>query len=66
MAAPIYISNDRNGTEVVIDNRATQEVVIVGYRYPNAQPVRIVGRFRSGVKSVKVVGPKELINGESI
>jgi hypothetical protein len=64
MAVPIVITNRRTAQEIVIDDRATQEVAIVSYRYPGVTECRIVARFRPGCKEVKVVGAHFIKNGE--
>lgn len=66
MAAPVYITNDVNATEVVIDNKATQEVAIVGYNYPDASPIRVVIGNRPGVVPIKIVGVRNVVNGETL
>ena len=64
MAAPVFIANTRDAQEIVVNDKSTQEVAIVSYRFPGAVPVKIVSRFRPGVKEVKIVGEHLVKNGE--
>lgn len=66
MAAPIYISNQRGATDILVDNKATKEAVIVGSSFPGATPVRIVGRKFSDTVVVKLVGSNFLVNNETL
>ncbi len=66
MAVAVYISNERGSTEIAIDNRSTQEIVIVGGPRNGSVPVKIVSRTISGVKIVKIVGNRSVVSGETL
>lgn len=64
MAVAVYISNERGATEVTLDTKALQEVVLVSPSFKGAVPVRLVGRVVPGVKVVRLVGVKFVVQGE--
>ena len=68
MAVAVYISNESGATEITLDAKATQEIVIVGHGIKGAQPVpvKIVSRTISGVKSYRVVGARYMVDGETL
>lgn len=64
MAVAAYISNEKGATEIALDTKATQEVALVSPSFKGAVPVKVVSRTIPGVKVVRVVGVKFVVQGE--
>ena len=65
MAVAVYIVDTSNATEVCIGGtKTTKEVALVGYRYPNAVPVKLVGMSVPNVIQVKIVDARFVVSGE--
>lgn len=64
MAVAVYVSNERNATEVTLDTKALQEIVLVSPAFKGAVPIRLVGRTVRGVKVVRLVGVRFVVQGE--
>lgn len=66
MAVAVYITNTTDATEVCIDGSADKEIAIVGYNYPDAVPVRIVGAVLPNVLHTKIVNSRFIVLGETL
>lgn len=66
MAVAVYISNEKDATEVAEYNRATKEVALVGRQYPGAVPIKIVSPTIKGVQSVRIVSSRWVVTGETL
>lgn len=71
MAVAVYISNTPDATEVcLLPRRGDKEIVVVGYSFPNAVPVKLVGAGVPGViyvsmSSIQFITPGETLSGSS-
>ena len=66
MAVPVYISNEKDATEIAIVTKSTKEVSIVSQRYPGSVPVKVVSSTVRNAIQVRTVGPDHIINGETL
>lgn len=66
MSVAVYITNDRDATEVAIDNRATKEITIVGSPRHASVAVKIVNRTVPGVQIVRIVDNRWVVQGETL
>ena len=66
MAVAVYISNEKDSTEVAVSGRATKEIALVTHRYPSAVPVKIVGASIPGVQVVRIVSSWWVVQGETL
>lgn len=64
MAVAVYISNSPDATEVFLDNKSDKEIALVGYRWPDAVPVKIVGSGAHGILHVRITNQRFITPGE--
>lgn len=64
MAVAVYITNERDATEVAVDNKATKEVCIVGRSFKGAVGIKIVSATVRNAQRVKIVPISKVVNGE--
>jgi hypothetical protein len=66
VSVAVYITNDRDATEVAIDTKATKEITIVGGAIQGSVAVKIVNRIIPGVQVVKIVDSRWIVQGETL
>lgn len=64
IAVAVYITNEREATEVAVDTKASTEIVIVSRNTLGAVPIRLVGRAVPGVKVKRIGNLKSIVQGE--